>query len=174
MKFNIVRGYPSRTVIFLLTLALFISPGCAKTSSVVIEEEVITLLKPMSAYTSLQVRDFEVKKELYIAEDDGTGELERRYADVAERLSVQIVSSAKLRRIFQSISRDETLSSGTLILQGRFVRTGRFRVSIEAILSDAETNREVAYFRQTLWDVKNAADAIDSLAREIVNSINRI
>ena len=174
MKFDTMHAYPYCLVIFFITLTLVISAGCAKTSSVVIEEEIATGLKPMTAYTALQVRDFELKKELYINEDDSTDDLERRYADVVERLSRQIVDDSRLRRTFQNVSRDTAISPGALVLKGRFVRTGRFRISVEAMLSDSETHREVAYFRQTLWDVKNAADGIDSLAREIVNSINRI
>jgi len=161
-------------IYILLLLALLLVTGCATTSNAVTEEEIVTNQKPMSTYTSLLVRDFELKKELYSDGDDRMGERERRYARIPGQLTEQILRYVRSRRIYQSVSRDEKLSAGTLILQGRFVRMGRFRISIEAVLLDGGTKQEVAYFRQTLWDVLDTTEAVGSLAHEVADFIDRI
>jgi hypothetical protein len=141
----------------------------------VLDEEIVTNHKPMSTYRELLLRDFELKKELYSdAPASRMGERERRYAQIPAQLTDQVVRYVKARRIYDSVSRDEELSETTLVLQGKFTRMGRFRISIEAVLLDGETGKEVAYFRQTLWDVLDTTEAVGLLGREIANFIDRI
>lgn len=158
----------------LLLFSLILATGCATTSNAVTEEEIVTNQKPMVTYTSLLVRDFELKKELYSDGDGRMDEREQRYSRVPEQLTDQILRYIRSLRIYQSVSRDEKLSPHTLILQGKFVRLGRFRISIEALLLDGGTNQEVAYFRQTLWDVLDTTEAIGRLGHEVADFIDRI
>lgn len=160
--------------LLLLLLSLLLVAGCATSSNAVTEEEIVTNQKPMVTYTSLLVRDFELKKELYSDGDGRMDEREQRYSRIPKQLTDQILRYVRSRRIYQSVSRDEKLSPTTLILQGKFVRVGRFRISIEALLLDGGTNQEVAYFRQTLWDVLDTTEAIGRLGHEVADFIDRI
>lgn len=157
-----------------LLLALLMMAGCAATSNAVTDEEIVTNQKPMSTYTSLLLRDFELKPELYSDGDDRMGEREQRYALIPGQLTEQILRYVKARRIYRNVSRNEKLSATTLILQGRFVRMGRFRISLEAVLLDGGTGKEVAYVRQTLWDVLDTTEAVGRLGRELADFIDRI
>lgn len=161
-------------VLFCLVYGVLMS-GCAATSTTVQDEEIVTNWKPMSTYTALLLRDFVLKPELYSdVPVSRMGERERRYSQIPEQLTEQVERYIKARRIYSSVSRDEALSSTTLVLQGKFTRMGRFRISIEAVLLDGKTGREVAYFRQTLWDVLDTTEAVGLLASEIANFIDRI
>ena len=51
---------------------------------------------------------------------------------------------------------------------------GRFKISAIVTLLDGATGQEVAYFRQTLWDVLDTTEAISSLGREVADFIDRI
>jgi hypothetical protein len=157
-----------------LLLALLMMAGCAATSNAVTDEEIVTNQKPMSTYTSLLLRDFELKPELYSNADGRMGEREQRYARIPEQLTEQIIRYIKSRRIYRNVSRNEKLSATTLILQGKFVRMGRFRISLEAVLLDGGTGKEVAYVRQTLWDVMDTTEAVGHLGRELGDFIDRI
>lgn len=157
-----------------LLFALVAMAGCAATSNAVTDEEIVTNKKPMSTYTSLLLRDFELKRELYSDSEGYMGEREQRYSRIPEQLTEQILRYIKSRRIYQNVSRNEKLSPATLILQGKFVRMGRFRISIEAVLLDGGTGQEVAYVRQTLWDVLDTTEAVGRLAHELADFIDRI
>ena len=161
-------------VMLCLLAALVVLGGCAATSNAVTDEEIVTNQKPMSSYTSLLLRDFELKREFYSDGDDRMGEREQRYARIPEQLTEQVLRYVKARRIYKNVSRTEKLSATTLILQGKFVRMGRFRISIEAVLLDGGTGQEVAYCRQTLWDVLDTTEAVGRLGREVADFIDRI
>ncbi len=152
----------------------FMMAGCAATSNAVTDEEIVTNQKPMSTYTSLLLRDFELKRELYSDARDRMGEREQRYTHIPEQLTEQVLRYVKSRRIFQNVSRNEKITATTLILQGKFVRMGRFRISLEAVLLDGGTGQEVAYVRQTLWDVLDTTEAVGRLGRELADFIDRI
>jgi len=162
------------SVMLFLLCALHMIAGCAATSNAVTDEEIVTNQKPMSTYTSLLLRDFELKRELYGDAGDRVGEREQRYTRIPEQLTEQVLRYVKSRRIFQSVSRNEKISATTLILQGKFVRMGRFRISLEAVLLDGGTGQEVAYVRQTLWDVLDTTEAVGRLGRELADFIDRI
>jgi hypothetical protein len=171
------RNFVLNQVRYVLLCALcgFLFTGCAVSSTAVSDEEIVTNQKPMSTYTKLLLRDFELKRELYTSVPDARmGERERRYAQIPPQLTEQVQRYVKARRIYDSVSRDEALSTTTLVLQGKFTRMGRFRISIEALLLDGESGQEVAFFRQTLWDVLDTTEAVGLLGREIANFIDRI
>lgn len=178
MKIERSAGWPAKALRgamgCLLLAALFMLGGCAATSNAVTDEEIVTNQKPMSTYTTLLLRDFELKQELYSDGDNRPGEREQRYARIPEQLSEQILRYLKSRHIFRSVSRTEKVTATTLILQGKFTRMGRFRISIEAVLLDGGTGQEVAYFRQTLWDVLDTTEAIGHLGREVSDFVDRI
>lgn len=158
-----------------LALGLLLMVGCAATSTTVMDEEIVTNQKPMQTYKSLLLRDFELKNEIFSdVPESRMGERERRYARIPAQLTDQIQRYLMARRIYQSVSRDEMLGETTLILKGKFTRMGRFRISIEAMLLDGATNQEVAYFRQTLWDVFDTTEAVGRLAHEVSDFIDRI
>lgn len=157
----------------LLALLLLLF-GCAATSNVVTDEEIVTNQKPMATYTSLLLCDFELKRELYDDGDERQGEREQRYERIPAQLTEQIQRYVKARRVFESVSRGTTLSPTTLVLQGKFIRMGRFRITIEALLLDGGSGQEVAYFRQTLWDVLDTSEAVGRLGREVADFLDRI
>lgn len=161
-------------VLLWLLGSMILLASCAATSNAVTDEEIVTNQKPMSTYTSLLVRDFELKREMFNDGDDRMGEREKRYSQIPGQLTEQVVRYVKARRIYQNVSRNEKQSATTLILQGRFVRMGRFRISIEAVLVDGGTGQEVAYCRQTLWDVLDTTEAVGRLGREVADFIDRI
>ena len=161
-------------IMLCLLAALVVMSGCAATSNAVTDEEIVTNQKPMSSYTSLLLRDFELKREFQSNGDDRMGEREQRYAKIPEQLTEQVLRYVKARDIYKNVSRTEKLSATTLILQGKFVRMGRFRISIEAYLLDGVSGQEVAYCRQTLWDVLDTTEAIGRLGREVADFLDRI
>lgn len=173
MRCNSVLKYVSCVLLCLVYGML--QSGCAATSTTVLDEEIVTNQKPMSTYTVLLLRDFELKRELYTDVPVARmGEREQRYALIPGQLTEQVQRYVKSRRIYSSVSQDEKLSAATLVLQGKFTRMGRFRISIEAVLLDGESGHEVAFFRQTLWDVLDSTEAVGLLGREIANFIDRI
>ncbi len=149
--------------------------GCAATATTVMDEEVVTNQKPLSSYRSLVIHNFELKRELYTDVPDARmSEQERRYALIPAQLGEQIQRYVRSRHIYQDVSRNGAPSATTLVLRGKFTRMGRFRISVEAILFDGGTGQEVAYFRQTLWDVFDTTEGVGQLGREIADFIDRI
>lgn len=158
-----------------LVLLAALLTGCAATSTTIMEEELVTNPKPMSSYKFLVVRNFELKRELYSdVPESRMGSQERRYAQVPEQLADQILRYVKAKRIYNDVSQEGDLSSDTLVLRGRFTKMGRFRISLEAVLVDGATGQEVAYCRQTLWDVFDTTEGIGRLGRDVANFIDRI
>jgi hypothetical protein len=158
--------------------ALFLSAltvGCAATSTTVLDEEVVTNQKHMASYKSLIIRDFELKSELYTdAPAAKMNERERLYAQIPSLLAENIERYVKARQTYRDVSRDGQPTATTLVLQGRFTRVGRFRISIVGTLHDGASGQEVAFFRQTLWDVLDSTEAINLLSREVADFIDRI
>ena len=165
-----------RTLLALfLVCMLFITAGCAASSTTVIEEEVVTNSRPMYSYTSLLIQDFELKRELYSdATDARLSQRDLRYAKLPGELSDHIERYIKSRRIYNSITRDGKADATTLLLTGKFIRLGRFKISVAVSLRDGVSNQEVAYFRQTLWDVLDTTDSFSGLGREIADFVGRI
>lgn len=154
---------------------LFITAGCAASSTTIIEEEVVTNPRPMYSYTSLMIQDFELKRELYSdATDARMSQRDLRYAKLPGELSGHIERYIKSRRIYKTISRDGKVDAATLVLTGKFIRLGRFKISVAVSLRDGVSNQEVAYFRQTLWDVLDTTDSFSGLGREIADFVSRI
>lgn len=140
-----------------------------------IEEEVVTNPKPMYSYTSLLVQDFELKRELYTdVADARVNQRDLRYEKLPAELSDHIERYIKSRRIYKKISRDGKADAATLLLTGKFIRLGRFKISVAVSLRDGVSNEEVAYFRQTLWDVFDTTDSFSQLGREVADFISRI
>jgi hypothetical protein len=163
----------------LLTLCcaglLFIAAGCAATSTTIIEEEVVTNRKPMYSYTSLVIQDFELKRELYSdSPDAGLSQRDLRYTKLPGELSEHIERYVMSHRTYKNISRDGKPDASTLMLTGKFKRLGRFKISVVVSLHDGDSGQEVAYFRQTLWDVLDTTDSISQLGREVADFIDRI
>lgn len=158
----------------IMMLVVFLC-GCAATSTTVLDEEIVTNPKPLSFYKTLSIRDFKLKRELYTDVPDARmGERERRYAQIPAQLSEQIQRYVKSRHTYQDVLLDGALSDTTLVLTGKFIRMGRFRISLEAVLLDGGTGQEVAYFRQTLWDVFDTTEGVGRLGREVAEFIDRI
>jgi hypothetical protein len=158
----------------IMVLAAALS-GCASTATTVMDEEVVTNQKPMFSYKSLVIRDFELKRDLYTnTPEAGMSARERLYARTPGGLAEQIQRYVRSRHIYQDVSRDGVISATTLVLQGKFTRMGRFRISLEAQLTDGLSGQEVAYFRQTLWDVFDTTEAIGRLGRDVADFIDRI
>ena len=158
------------TVLLLVMLS-----ACAATSTTIIDEEVVTNPKPMYTYKSLVIRDFDLKREMYTEGTDA--DMNRReslYAQIPVELSGHIERYVKARRIYQSVSRDGQVTASTLVVTGRFTRLGRFRISVVVSLHDGASGQEVAYFRQTLWDVMDTTGTINNLGREVADFIDRI
>lgn len=162
-----------RAVCFVLMAAMLIS--CAATATTIIDEEVVTNPKPMYTYKSLVIRDFELKRELYTdASDADMGRREKLYAKIPAELSGHIERYVKARRTYQSITRNGQVGATTLIITGRFTRLGRFRISVVVSLLDGASGQEVAYFRQTLWDVIDTTGTLNRLGQEVADFIDRI
>jgi hypothetical protein len=158
-----------------MTIILLISGGCASSSNTVIDEEIVTNQKPMALYNSLIIKDFELKRELYSSEQSSrVGEREQRYAKIPAQLADLVKRYLVSKNIYRSVERDGTSSAKTLVLKGKFTNMGRFKISIEAVLTDSITGQEVAFFRQTLWDVFDTTESIGSLGRGIADYIDRI
>jgi len=168
------HGYCLSRMIILLLAFVFLT-ACAATSTTIIEEEIVTNKKPMYTYKSIVIKDFELNRDLYTdAPELAMSQRDHLYARMPGDLSENIERFIKSRRSFQNVSRNGELTASTLLLQGRFTRLGRFRVSIVATLNDGATGQEVAFFRQTLWDVLDSTVTISDLAHEIADFINRI
>ena len=129
----------------------------------------------MYSYTSLVIKDFELKRELYTdVSDANLSQRELRYAKLPEELSEHIERYVRSHRTYNTITRDGKADASTLLLTGKFIRLGRFKISVVASLRDGVTGQEVAYFRQTLWDVLDTTDSVSQLGREIADFIDRI
>ncbi|MEI7817136.1 MAG: hypothetical protein WCI45_08080 [Desulfuromonadales bacterium] len=154
---------------------LFMCAGCAASSAAIIEEEVVTNPKPMYSYTSLLIRNLELNPKLYSdVSDNGMSQRELRYAKFPGELSEHIERYVKSHRTYNSVSRDGAPDTSTLILTGKFIRLGRFKISVVVSLLDGVTGQEVARFRQTLWDVLDTTDSFSDLGREVADFISRI
>lgn len=163
----------ARLLVCLCVAGLF--SACAATSTTIIEEEVVTNQKPMYTYKSIVIRDFELKRELYTDADEASmSQRDRRYAQIPGELSEQIERYIKSHHTFREVTRYGEVTPATLLLKGRFTRLGRFRVSVIVSLHDGASGQEVAYFRQTLWDVLDTTETINNLAREVADFIARI
>jgi len=166
----------TRALLFFCTLCLLINcVGCAASSTTIIEEEVVTNPKPMYSYTSLIIKDLELRKELYSdAPAAGMSQRDLRYAKLPGELSEDIERYVKSHRTYKNISRDGKPDASTLLLTGKFTRLGRFKISVVVSLRDGATGQEVAYFRQTLWDVLDTTESISQVGREVADFIDRI
>jgi hypothetical protein len=139
------------------------------------DEEIVTNQKPMSFYKSLLITDFELKKELFSSAGDGRmSDREIRYSRIPTEMSEGIERYINSRRTYQMVSRNGAVTASTLVLKGRIVRIGRFRISIVGTLHDGGNGQEVAFFRQTLWDIYDTTEAINLLSREVADFIDRI
>lgn len=152
-----------------------LTAGCAATSTTILDEEVVTNQKHMASYKSLIIRDFELKSELYTdSPGAGMSEREHRYGQIPSQLAENIERYVKARQIYRNVSRSGQPTATTLVLKGRFTRVGRFRISIVGTLHDGASDQEVAFFRQTLWDVFDTTETINLLSREVADFIDRI
>lgn len=169
-------GFISRALLLLCSACLLlVSAGCAASSTTIIEEEVVTNSKPMYSYTSLVIQDFELKRELY--SDSPDADMSRRdlhFAKLPGELSGHIERYVRSHRTYKNISRDGKPDASSLLLTGKFLRLGRFKIAVAATLRDGASGEEVAYFRQTLWDVFDTTESIGLLGREIAGFIDRI
>jgi hypothetical protein len=149
--------------------------GCAATSTTILDEEVVTNQKHMSIYKSLIIQDFELKSELYSdTAEAGKSDRERGYAQFPSLLAENIERYVKARQTFRVVARTGPPTATTLVLKGRFTRVGRFRISIVGTLYDGASDQEVAFFRQTLWDVFDTTETISQLSRGVADFIDRI
>jgi hypothetical protein len=154
---------------------MLVLAGCASTSTTVMDEEAVFNQKPMSSYKSLVIREFELKRELYTDLPEARmGAQERRYAQVPVQLADHVLRYVKSKHIYEDVSKDAETTATTLVLKGKFTKMGRFRISIEAVLLDGATGQEVAFFRQTLWDVLDTTEGIARLGHEVADFIDRI
>lgn len=162
-------------MICLAALLIAFMTGCAATSTTIVDEEVVNNQKPMATYSSLIIREFDLNSELYTnAPVSGMDPRERQYERIPAQLALQVQRYVKSKHIYQNVSLDGVASDTTLILKGKFTKVNRFRITIEAFLLDGATGQEVAYFRETLWDVFDTIEGIGRLGREIADFIDRI
>lgn len=176
MRYSAATGFPRRLSVWLCLLLLSVlAAGCAATSTTILDEEVVTNQKHMASYKTLIIRDFELKRELYTEEpEEKMSDRERLYARIPSQLSENIERYVKARQIYQHVTRDGRPTGTTLVLKGKFTRVGRFRISITGTLFDGASDQEVAFFRQTLWDVFDSTETINELSREVADFIDRI
>lgn len=176
MRSSAGTGFVRGLSLWLCALLLSVlTAGCAATSTTILDEEVVTNQKYMASYKSLIIRDFELESGLYTDSPAAVmSEGERRYAQIPSLLAENIERYVKSRRIYRAVSRDGQPTATTLVLKGRFTRVGRFRISIVGTLHDGASDQEVAFFRQTLWDVFDTTETINLLAREVADFIDRI
>jgi len=161
--------------LLLLLILCVLTAGCAATSTTILEEEVVTNQKHMASYKSLIINDFELKSELYSDTPAAKmNEGDRRLSQIPALLAENIERYVKSRQTFLNVARDGQPTETTLVLKGRFTRVGRFRISITGTLHDGASDQEVAFFRQTLWDVFDTTETINLLAREVADFIDRI
>jgi hypothetical protein len=154
---------------------MLVCGGCAASSTTRIEEEIVTNPKPMYTYTKLLIQDLELKRELYSdTSEPGMSQSDLPYARLPEELSGHIERFVASRRMFKKISRDGKPDAATLVLSGKFIRLGRFKITILVNLRDGATGQDVASFRQTLWDVMNTTDSFSDLGREVADFLYRI
>jgi hypothetical protein len=154
---------------------MLVSAGCAASSTTRIEAEVVTNPKPMYSYTTLLIQNLELKRDLYSdASDAAMSPLDLSYAKLPEELSDHIERFVTSRRVFKKISRDGKPDAATLVLTGRFIRLGRFKITVVVNLRDGATGEDVASFRQTLWDVMDTTDSFSDLGREVADFLYRI
>ena len=165
-----------RLFLLLCCLSLIlISAGCAASSTTMIEEELVTNPKPMYNYTKLLILDLELKRELYSdAPDEGLSQRDHRYAKLPGELSWHIERFVAAHQIFKKIYRDGKADATTLVLTGKFIRLGRFKITVVVNLRDGASGQEVASFKETLWDVMNTTDSFSDLGREVADFIHRI
>ena len=170
-----IRRLPLAVLLAIIFLMALLT-GCTATSTTIMDEELVSNPKPMSTYKSLVIRKFDLKRELYSdVPESRMGSQERRYAQVPDQLAEQILRYIKAKRIYKNVSLEgEASADNTLILKGKFTKMGRFRVSIETFLLDGDTGQEVAYCRQTLWDVFDTTEGIGRLGRDVADFIDRI
>jgi len=169
------HGFFLRVTYLYILLLVLLSTGCANTSTTILDEEVVTNQKPMATYKSLIIHDFELRNEVFTDTPEARmSERERRYAQVPAVLAENIERYVKARHTYQNVSRTAQPSATSLVLKGKFTRVGRFRISIVAMLYDGDNGHEVAYFRQTLWDVLDTTGAVNLLGRDIADFIDRI
>ena len=164
------------SILLWISLLLFVS-GCAPSSNVVVDDELIVNQRRLDSYRRLVVTTFQMQKGLYTDQQtEKPGSREARYAEMPQKLAGAIERELRERKLFPEILRSvpERVGSETLILAGRFTRIGRFRVSVEASLVDASTGREQASFKHTLWDVLDTNDSIGDLGEEIATYLDRI
>ncbi len=129
----------------------------------------------MYSYTSLIIQDFELKRELYSDSPEARmSQRELRYAKLPGELSEHIERYVRSHHTYKNISRDGKPDASTLVLTGKFNRLGRFKISVVVSLRDGASGQEVAYFRQTLWDVLDTTESISQLGREVADFIDRI
>ena len=102
------------------------------------------------------------------------GRREKRYAALPTELSNHIERFITSRHTYRTVSRGGETLPAALVLTGDFTRVGRFRISIVVKLLDGTSGQEVATFRETLWDVLDAAVDITDLGREVAEFIDRI
>lgn len=175
---EVMRKQPScnKTACWIvLCILLLMVSGCATSSTTVVDEEVVTNQKPMATYKALIINDFELKKELITdVPEEKMSERERRYSQIPVVLAENIERYVKSRHLYSSVTRNSKPSATSLVLKGKFTRIGRFRISIIAMLYDGDNGHEVAYFRQTLWDVLDTTEAVNLLGRDIADFIDRI
>ena len=159
----------------VMLIVMLLLGGCAATSTTMIDEEVVTNQKPMAIYNSLIIREFILKSGLFTDTSDARlDERDQRYTRIPKQLAEQIQRYVRSRHIYESVTLDGTPSATTLVLQGRFTRMGRFRISLEATLLDGAAGQEVAFFRETLWDVFDATETVNNLGKEVADFIDRI
>jgi hypothetical protein len=165
----------NRLLILPLLVLLLVLSGCAATYNTVIDEEIVTAQKPMALYNAIIIYDFKLNRELYSSEKgDSIGGRELRYTQIPSQLSEQVKRYLVAKGMYRSVTRDGAAAAKTLYLKGKFTKMGRFRISIEAVITDSLTGQEMAFFRQTLWDVFDATETVGQLAREIADYIDRI
>lgn len=176
MSCSTVPGRSCRLSGWLFALLLSVlSAGCAATSTTVLDEEVVTNQKHMSSYKSLIIRDFELKNDLYTtAPDAEMSDRDRRFSQIPSQLAEGIERYVKARNTYRSVSRSGQPTATSLVLKGKFTRIGRFRISIVGTLHDGANDHEVAFFRQTLWDVFDTTESVNLLSREVADFIDRI
>ncbi len=172
-----VRNQPHRVLCRLIPLLflLLVTVGCAATAATVIEEEKVVNTKPMYRYTTLLVRDFALIREFSSPEPlPPGGGSKLPTGQMPGELSAHVVRYVTAHRIYMNVLRDGTPDAATLVLTGKFLRIGRFKISVEATLHDGGTGQEVARFRQTLWDVLDTTVSFGELGRELADFIYRI
>ena len=161
--------------LMVLLSALGILSACAATSTTIIEEEVVTNQKPMYTYKSIVIQDFDLNRNLYTdANEIEMSQRDRRCSLIPGELSEHIERYIKSRHSFEDVSQNGEVTASTLVLKGRFTRLGRFRVSVVVTLHDGANGQEVAFFRETLWDVLDTNETISNLGREVADFIYRI